>query len=454
LTEPEEGKFDFSLVDKLIEQARRNNMRLVPLWFGSWKNSMSSYAPAWVKVDQKRFPRSQGPDGRDMEILSAFSEENVKADATAFRALMRHIREIDSSQNTVIMIQVENEIGMLPDERDRSAIANKSYSAQIPRELSVYIERNRDSLTPEVRRALMDNGFKTRGIWEEVFGKGIVSEEIFMAWHFALYANRVAEAGKSEYPIPMFINAALIRPGYLPGQYPSGGPLPHLFDIWRAGATSIDFFSPDIYFQNFTEWCRRYDRPGNAFFIPEAGAFPNVAVNMLYAVGQHNAIGVSPFAIESVKEPIASQLAAAYDLLAQLERPITENQGRKMVAGLLSEGPEQRQPQRLLLNGYALNITYEKPVDGLTPVLLSGGLVIATAADEFLVAGTGITITFDADSPGPPITGLLSVDEGRFVNGKWVNLRRLNGDQTHQGRHVRIEPGKFEIQRVRLYRYN
>ena len=454
LIEPDEGKFDFVLVDGLIQEARRNNLKIVPLWFGAWKNSMSTYVPAWVKNDERRFPRSQGKDGRGIEILSAFSDEVANADAKAFRALMRRIRETDATQNTVVMVQVENEIGMIPDSRDRSAVANESYSAPVPAELITYLERNLESLAPEMRSLWAARGYKTRGTWEEVFGRGVASEEIFTAWHFARFTDRVTKAGKAEYPIPMFVNAALIRPGYLPGQYPSGGPLPHLIDVWRAGAPSIDFLSPDIYFQNFAEWTRRYDKPGNAFFLPEAGPFPNVPVNLLYAVGQHNAIGVSPFAIESLQDPLAGQLAAAYDLLAQLEPLIVANQGRGGIAGLLSEGPEQRQPQRLLLNGYALNITYDKATDASTPPPLSGGLVIASAADEFVIAGTGMTITFEPDSPGPPAVGLLTVEEGKFAEGRWIAGRRLNGDQTHQGRHVRINAGRFEIQKLKLYRYS
>jgi beta-galactosidase GanA len=454
LIEPVEGKFDFTLVDGLISEARRHNLKLVPLWFASWKNSMSSYAPAWVKTNQRRFPRSVGSDGRGMEILSPFSRENVETDARAFAAFMRHVRQIDEREQTVIMVQVENEIGMIPDSRDRSEMADKLYAGQVPDDLLKYMIEKKEDLIPEFRSVWAENGFKTRGTWEEVFGKGIATEEIFTAWYFARYADRVAKAGKAAYPIPMYVNAALIRPGYLPGQYPSGGPLPHLMDVWRAGAPSIDFLSPDIYFQNFAEWCRKYDRAGNPFFIPEAGAFPFVSVNMLYAVGQHNAIGVSPFSIESLQEPVAGQLSAAYDLLKQLTPTILAFQGKNSMAGLLSEGPEQRVPQRLLLNGYALNITYDKAADSSTPAPLAGGLVVATAPDEFLIVGTGMTITFDAASPGPPVVGLLSVDEGKFVNGEWKPGRRLNGDQTHQGRHVRVNAGKFEIQKVKLYRYS
>ena len=155
-----------------------------------------------------------------------------------------------------------------------------------------------------------------------------------------------------------------------------------------------------------------------------------------------------------MQEPLAGQLGAAYDLIAQLEPLILANQGLGRIAGLLSEGSEQRQPHRLEMNGYALYVTYDKPAAAADPTPLSGGLVIASGDNEFIFAGTGMTITFEPDSPGPPIAGLQSVDEGKFVNGKWAAGRRLNGDQTHQGRHVRINSGRFEIQKVSLYRYS
>ena len=115
LIEPQEGRFDFSLVDGLIASAREHDLRLVLLWFGSWKNCMSCYVPSWIKTDPQRFPRAQSSAGRGLEMLSAFSEENVEADVRAFAALMRHLREVDAGRHTVIMVQVENEIGMIPE---------------------------------------------------------------------------------------------------------------------------------------------------------------------------------------------------------------------------------------------------------------------------------------------------------------------------------------------------
>ena len=457
LIEPAEGKFDFSLVDGLIEEARRHQLRIVPLWFATWKNSMSCYAPAWVKMDQKRFPRSQDAMGRGMEILSPFSKENLGADARAFAAFMRHLREVDGNDHTVIMVQVENEIGMIPDSRDRSAIAEKLFKESVPTELMNYLGEHKETLIPEFRAQWAAAGFKTRGTWEEVFGPGTKTDEIFMAWYFARYTNQVAQRGAAEYKLPMYVNAALIRPGHQPGQYPSAGPLPHLMDVWRAGAPQIDFLSPDIYFANFAEWARKYQQSGNPLFIPEAAPNSSCAVNAFYAIGQHDAIGFSPFAIESVEEPVNKLLAASYNVLKQLAPLILEHQGKKAMAGVLPEGAEQRAPQRVRLGGYALNVTYERFASSAqntqTPDAISGGLVISVGPDEFIFAGTGLVITFETETPSDVSVGILSAQEGKYVNGQWAPGRWLNGDQTHQGRHIRLPPGKFDIQRAKLYGY-
>jgi len=465
LLEPEEGRFEFTLVDGLVAEARKRDLKLVLLWFGTWKNSMSCYAPAWVKKDQRRFPRSVDASGRSVEILSPFSAANRDSDARAFSALMKHLKAIDGEAHTVVMVQVENEIGMIPDARDHSEDARKAFAAAVPSELMAYLVKHAESLTPELRELWQAGGGKRAGTWAEVFGNSAAAEELFMAWHFARFTQHVTAAGKAEYPLPMFVNAALIRPGYKPGQYPSAGPLPHLIDVWRAGAPAIDFIAPDIYFPTFVEWTRRYVRGGNPLFIPEALRNPDAAVNALYAFGEHDAIGFSPFAIESIGEPGAGLLASSYELVDQLTPLILEHQGRGTMAGLIQEHPDNRQPQQIRLNGYTLSISFERSsppsladgaagsaAPGATVAWPAGGLVIATAADEFLFAGIGVTVTFAATEPGWQ-TGILNVEEGSFANGKWQNVRWLNGDETHQGRHLRLVPGRMSIQRIRLYRY-
>ncbi len=149
LLEPAEGRFDFSTVDEVVRQARENHMRLVLLWFGSWKNSMSCYAPDWVKLDAQRFPRAADREGRLQEILSPFADENRVTDAKAFAALLRHLRETDGGEHTVIMIQVENEIGMIPSARDHSAAADRAFASTVPAELINALTEKSDTLQPQ-----------------------------------------------------------------------------------------------------------------------------------------------------------------------------------------------------------------------------------------------------------------------------------------------------------------
>jgi len=458
LIEPQEGNFDFTLVDGLIQDAGSHNLRLVLLWFASFKNSMSCYAPVWVKTNQQRFGRAQDKEGLGIEILTLFSDENRDADARAFAALMRHIHQVDGQKHTVIMVQVENEMGMIPQARDYSDAANDLFNKPVPKELMDYLIQHKETLIPEFRKVWADSGFKTAGTWEEVFGKRLGTDEIFMAWHYARYTNRIVEAGKAEYPLPMFVNAALIRPNYKPGQYPSAGPLPHIMDIWRAGGPLIDFFSPDIYFDNFAEWCRKYDRSGNPLFIPEARRDAQAAANVFYAIGQHDAIGFCPFSIESISDAENDPLAKSYDILSQLAPIILKNQGKKTMAGTLLD--KDNQTQQVELGNYALKVSHDYTwswssgagESGQWP--RAGGIFISTGPDEYIIAGTGIIVTFSPISPGDPMAGIASIQEGQYVDGQWVPGRWMNGDQSHQGRHLRIPSGGFGIQHIKLYRYH
>ena len=327
LVEPMEGRFNFATVDSLLTDARANDMRLVLLWFGSWKNSMSSYVPAWVKTNQTRFPRTEATRGRGQEILSPFVAANVQGDSRAFAALMRHLHSVDGARHTVIMVQVENEIGMIPEARDHSALADSLFSRSVPDTLISYLSRHRQALAPSLRARWDSAGGKTSGTWQDVFGRGLYSDELFMAWYFARYAERVAAAGKAEYSLPMYANAALIRPGYVPGQYVSAGPLPHLVDVWRAAAPSIDLLAPDIYFPNFVEWTGTYARSGSPLFIPEVKLDARAPLEAFYAIGAHDAIGFSPFAIESATDADAAAIGRAYEVLGEVAPLILARRG-------------------------------------------------------------------------------------------------------------------------------
>ena len=298
--EPEEGKYDYALVDDLLAGARQQNLKIIFVWFGSWKNGMSSFAPAWVKADQRRFPRAQLGSGRSIEVLSTLSSENLKADSTAYKAFMHHLREADAEKHTVIMIQIENEVGVLGDSRDRSAAANEAFAKPVPKQLTEYLQLHKATLRPELKKAWSANGDKTSGTWTELFGTGM-ADELFMAWNYAHYMNQVTKAGKAEYPVPVFTNTWIVQPEDRgPGDYPSGCPEPHVLDVWRAGGPDIDINAPDIYLPNFTEWVSLFHQNGNPLFVPESRGDATGVANAFYAIGQHDAIGYSPFGIENV----------------------------------------------------------------------------------------------------------------------------------------------------------
>jgi beta-galactosidase GanA len=460
LIEPQEGKFDFRSVDALIAGARRHGMRLVLLWFGSWKNSMSSYAPGWVKRDEPRFARARRSDGEGLEILSAFSSVNLEADARAFAALMRHLRDTDSAR-TAIMVQVENEVGMIPEARDHSAAADAAFAAPLPAALTDDLTKHLDTLAPALKATFEAHGLKVGASWAATFGENPSTDELFTAWSEARYAGEVAARGKAIYPLPLYANAALVRPGKLPGQYPSGGPLPHLFDVWHAAAPALDFFAPDIYFPNFVAWAKQYAAPGRAFFVPETGRVnaDEMAANAFYAFAQLNAIGFSPYAPEHLSSDEAGTFGEAYEVLGELSPLILAAQGSGKMVGIRPpvafDGVADLDAQRFTLGDYVFDVHFKEPpsIGAKQETSLPGahgGLIVQLAPDEFLLAGTGMIVDFA--TPGAR-AGIDGVWEGRFANGKWMAGRLLNGDDTNQGRYLRFPSGRFTILKIKLYRY-
>ena len=458
LIEPAEGKFDFELYDRLIEKARNHNLKLILLWFGSWKNSMSSHAPSWVKKNQERFPRIKDDKGKSHEILTPFSENNLQADLKAFQALMKHIQEIDEKDHTILMIQPENEIGMLPTARDYSPLANKKFQENVPKEFIQYLKQHKENLVPEFKEIWAQNSYKETGTWQDIFGEGPHTDEIFMAWCYAKFTNTVVEAGKAIYPLPMYINAALNRPGKLPGTgYPSAGPLPHLMDVWKAGGPSIDFLSPDFYFPDIKHWSDLYTREGNPLFIPEHRFDNTVAAKAAFVFGHYEAMGFSPFSIESTAKPEDEPLGKLYHLIDQLTPMITANQGQNKIDGVLLD--KQNQESILQFGNYEFTIKhsytlgYEENSKNEN-WQITGALIVQTDENEFYLAGSGVVITFKNLKNPDLNVGILKAEQGKFENNAWKVIRHLNGDQTHQGRHIRILLSDgFFIQRFVLYNY-
>ncbi|MVN76724.1 mannonate dehydratase [Hymenobacter sp. HMF4947] len=456
LLEPQEGKFNFTLVDDLLRDARKNQLKVVLLWFGAWKNSMSCYAPEWVKTNPTRFPRATDAQGRPQEIMTPFSPANLEADKRAFVQLMAHLKQTDSRNHTVLLVQVENEIAMLPEARSYDELAQAAFRQPVPEQLLAHLQRHSATLTPELAAQWQRNGSKAHGTWTEVFGPGITTDEVFQAWHYATYTNAVAAAGKAAYPLPMYVNAALNhRPDRLPGQYPSAGPLPHLLDVWEAGAPAIDILAPDYYNPNFRYWSDLYTRNNRPLFTPEIAFEPGDDAKALFAFGHYNCLSFSPFSIESTDKPAQEPIGRAYDLLQQVTPLLTKYQPTGSVRGFLLA--KDSAAGHTVLGDYRLTVKHDNTL-GWTAASKkadwpqTGGLIIGVAPDEFYVVGTGLVITCEPTAAGKK-AGYLRIDEGHFINGVWTPGRRLNGDQDHQGRHIRIELGEYDIQHVKLYTY-
>ena len=459
LMEPVEGQFDFTLIDHAIDAARREQLRMVFLWFGVWKNSMSCYAPGWFKQDTKRFPRAMTAEGKQMEIASCFSDNVLQADVKAFSALMRHIREKDPRREVVVMMQIENEIGMLESARDHSPLAEKAYRQ----------ER-----------------------WAERYGTDEYADEKFMALSYARYVEHLAKAAREIHDMPLYVNAAMNSRGRRPGEYPSAGPLAHLIDFWHEGAPSIDLLAPDIYDTGFKSWASQYAMPlrpqdggevKNRLFIPESRCCENSGVRALYAFGEHQALGFSPFAIDQASPEETESVTQAYSLLRQVFNvKHTQN-----TWGLLFDQEDQ---ERIISdNGVVMTCRHfftlpwdPRATDGnVWPE--GGAMLVRLDKFDYLLAGSGVVIDFKTPTEkqqeekkklgedgfaeaGGSIgqqanrrftgkrLGLLSVDEVAISDdGTLQYLRRHNGDQTHQGRHARISVGEWKLLHIKLYEY-
>lgn len=445
LIEPAEGKYDFTLVDGLLDQARQQHMRIVFLWLASWKNGMSSYAPVWVKQDIKRFPRVT-ENGAPVEILSPQGRATQEADARAFSALMQHIKEADSRDHTVVMMQVENEVGVLGDTREHSAEANRAFASPVPPELTRYLQTHRDTLYPNLRALWDSNGDKTSGTWAEVFGDTVRADEIFMAWHYARFMQAVTARGKAAYDIPMYVNTWLAGDDSTPGNYPSGGPEPWVVDVWKAAGSAIDVYAPDLYDPNFTLWCQRYHRDGNPLFMPETRGGAAGAANVFYALGEAAGLGFSPFGIDGEMDP-KGELAASYELLTKLSTRITRQQSDGTIRGFLLD--RAHPAVDLTLGGYTLHVTLDEIFGSHAET--GFGVILTTGPDEFLGAGRGFRVEFTPRS-GPPV-GIAAVDEGTLDDsGQWVAGRRLNGDENDQGKGWRFDSRQLRTETVKLYR--
>ncbi len=479
-TEPTEGAYDFSVVDHLLADARAHDMKLALLWFGSWKNGITSYTPTWVKKDTRRFPLAQTPDGKQLPILTTLGEETCKADSKAFAAFMRYLKEKDGQQQTVVMIQMENEVGLHGHPRDYCPLAEKAFKEPVPKQLTSWLTAHRDSLLPETITAWQTSGCKTEGTWEEVFGANDRAAEIFMAWHYASYMDRITTAGREAYDLPVFVNAWIVQPeDTRPGNYPSGGPQAQNHDIWRAAAPHIDILAPDIYLDDFPQQLTLYARSGNPVFVPESRSGQNGAANAAYAIGAHNAIGYSPFGFErNCSEDINTTFRSFYNMAGSMSSLILDAQaeGRIGAAWLKGDNPKRVKDEirmgdirimcELISSGMRNGGAPQLTGGTYNPDAIGYVMAIRQKDDSYLFLGSNVRITFlPADGKGT--IGLAKVTEGEFdEQGQWVEGRWLNGDEIQlrydllyaidegfSGQGLNFGRPEPSLQRVELFKY-
>lgn len=454
--EPVEGQFDFSFVDTLLKQARQQKKRLVLLWFATWKNTSAQYTPEWVKLNPERFPAMRDADGKPSYCLSPFGAETLKADRRAFVALMGHLKQIDAKDRTVLMVQVENEVGTYGLVRDFAPTAQAAFEQPVP---AAVLARKQPVAAAS-------------GTWREVYGP--YADEYFHAWAIARYIGEIAAAGRAVYDLPMYVNNALRNPLEQPPKpwnkdFASGGPTWDVIDIYKAAAPAIDIASPDIYTPDSEQVnanLRLFGRRDNPLWIPEFGTKPAYG-RFLYAMLGRGAIGVSPFGIDYFNysnHPLGTQatdktLVEPFEPVYRMFAPIQRQWAQWAFEGKTQGMGEadDRKPQQLDFPGWTAKLTYRlgrfgeaawggefaKPAPGTEHP--NGGVAIAQlGTDEFLLIGQRVRVRME---PAEGTKGmLLRAEQGRYdEQGRWVMERVWNGDQVDYGLNLPAEPVMLKV---------
>lgn len=472
LVEPVEGQFDFKLVETIILQARERNMHLILLWFGSWKNAACMYAPEWVKTDTKRFPRAQVEVGKNKTFLASLygtpyttlsylGENTWKADAKAFAKFMEHLKSFDEKEQTVLGVQVENETGLLGSAREHSKEADAVFASKVPGEFVSYMRGHTGTMDPEIREAIESGA--AEGNWKEVFG--VAAEELFSAYHVASFVEKVASAGKKAYDLPMSVNCWLDK-GDEPGNYPTGGPTAKVMEVWKYATPSIDVFCPDIYVHNFLEVCDNYTKLDNPLFIPETAIHSHCAPRLVYCIGHYHAACFAPFGFEEMGEPFGNSMGALFgvdvndpllstpqkvseyrfccDAISNMMDLITQRYGTDDLQAAMAENTEEG-ADTMLFGEFGFQIITEHPY-----MSRKDGVCLVLRADEntFYLLGNGCIINYFSTNERKPNCDIISLEEGLFENGKWINGRRLNGDES-----AVISFEKFGLLKLKVFNY-
>ena len=460
--EPEEGKFDFTSVDAIIDGAMRYGVKLILLWFATWKNGNMDFTPMWIKNNPKRFKRVTSLTGNEIWVLSSHCQANLEADKKAFAALCKHIQVEDNVEHTVIGIQVENEPGIIGSDRDYGSEAQTVFDKVVPTKL---VQEIKKAGKGKVFDIWQQAGGKASGTWSELFGWE--AGELMTAWSIAAYIDGVAEAGKSNYNIPMFINVWMMEQNWwpLPGEaYPSGGAVTKTLDIYKWFTPHIDFIAPDNYHidsRGFESICATYARADNPLFFIET----NRSSNIFRAIAEYGLTGYFASGLEWINaddcktDPksktnvdICQCIAASIPLLLKF-------QGTSKIHAVIEE--ENLKSQYLDFDGYMGQVQFG-PVDlpyrkkrEINGSPHGWGMVIQASRNEFFLVGDNYRLFLrpkpSVDKMRVPVLvakslallgHFISVDEGHFdSDGEFKIDCRRNGDLISLGLWVTPEIG-------------
>jgi hypothetical protein len=435
--EAKPGTFDFANVDELIREARTHQIHLLLLWFGGSKNGQMHYAPEWVKTNPKKYPRLTDSRGHLLDILDDNAPENLEADKLAFTKLMSHLKQVDGEEHTVLMVQVENEAGPYYADRDYTDRGNELFAEPVPKEL-------------------LEALHKQPGTWHEVFGD--TDNETFALWSEARYINALAQAGKKEFDLPMYINIAAVNT-------PNRDVVNHMLDVWKAGAPSIDVVGADLYDDFpplYEEMLQSYARLDNPLWISETGMADSYAKYLFSALGR-GAIGFSPFGIDHsgwnipvVDEPKAH--GENYALLGPMQRDLARVNFEGNLKTAIEEPGQAK--QELDFGDWQATVSFgfpqfdrQRPTG--TPDSHGRVLIARLGPDEFLVTGVDVRVIFHLPGrPSPPeyhINNILRAEQGEYVDGVWKPLRIWNGDETQRGLNFQHDGNVIH---VKVYRWD
>ncbi|HIS30772.1 MAG TPA: DUF5597 domain-containing protein [Candidatus Limivivens intestinipullorum] len=466
--EPEEGRFDYTQTDMLLDEARSRGIKLILLWFGTWKNGASQYVPEWVKLQKKRFVWAESIQGNLTRTLSPCCRETLEADKKAFCSLLEHLK-IKGAEDILLGIQVENEPGLLGTPRDYSDTGEKAFSSFVPEKLTAWLART-EEISP-VKKIWLENGCQTGKNWEKTFG--FFAEEIFSAYKVASFINEIAEAGKEVWKIPMYVNVWLGEMyNRVPGlDYPSGGATGRVLDLWKFAAPAIDSVCPDIYFSDYRTYIqivKTYSRRDNPLYIPESQGNHLNAMNTLVAMKEYGLQGIHFFGVDDAVDQ-HGELKENYQefrgliaLLTAMQPMIETYQGTEhffvitqyegsasqyldfgdfygRAVHYLPNGDYRWEPHRGTDTNHREEAVFNK---------LAKGIVVYLGNGEFYMAGEGFSLNLLRRKSIKEMTGgviasqfqngrhqrYLTVEEGYFnEKGDYVVTKIRTGDECDTG---------------------